>query len=255
MGFKKQRAVIVDCKQIAQRIKNETKAMMVEGRTYNLNIFAPNTPDNEAFIKGIKKDAAELGVDVCERSTSDWEPYIHDDPYIVMYDKSCGHEYDDMYDVDAYNPHSCWDSCTGEAVAYILANIPIDWSDYGAGKQIAVVGRGDTGCSIVDALRHSTNATIILCNSRSDLKKDLKNADAIVSCVGQASTITKSMVKKGAVVIDLGFDIDDGKVVGDVSESVKEVAGYITAVPNGIGLVTRAVLMNHVVDAINVVSE
>lgn len=246
--LKKQKAKIIDCKTLASVMKAHVKTQMVDDRVYALNIFAPNTPDNEAFIKGIKKDAAELGIDVCERSTSDWEPYIHDDPYIVMYGKSCGHEYDDMYDVDAYNPHSCWDSCTGEAVAYILANLDIDWAmnDYGAGKQIAVVGRGDTGCSIVDALRHSTNATIILCNSRSNLKRDLKNADIIVSCVGQANAITKQMVKKGAVVIDVGID---------VSEDVKDVASYITPVPNGIGLVTRAMLMNHVVDAINVVSE
>lgn len=251
MGFKKQKAVVIDCKAIAQKIKNETKSMMVEGRTYGLNIFAPNTPDNEAYIKGIKHDAIELGIDVCLRSCENWEPYIHDDPYIVMFPQHIGEEYDAEYDVDGRNSGSWFVPRTAKAVEEIL-----DWLSGGCfnNTTIVVIGRGQTGNAIFGHLRFFTNATLVQCNSMSDVKKFSKKADVIISAAG-ANTLDKKMVKKGAIVIDVGTRVEHGKVVGDVDENVREVAGYVTPVPHGVGLVTRACLMRAVVEAVNMAAE
>lgn len=252
MNIKKQKATVVDCKEIAQRIKNETKSMMVEGRTYGLNIFAPNTPDNEAYIKGIKRDALELGIDVCLRSCENWEPYIHDDPYIVMFPQHVGEEYDAEYDVDGRNSGSWFVPRTAKAVEEIFDRLAGEV--YHAGNTIVVVGRGQTGNAIFNHLRSCTNATLIQCNSFSDVKKFSKKADVIISAAG-ANTIDKKMVKTGAIVIDVGTRVEHGKVVGDVDENVCEVASYVTPVPNGIGLVTRACLMRAVVEAVNMAAE
>lgn len=251
MNIKKHKATVVDCRAIAQKIKNETKSMMVEGRTYGLNIFAPNTPDNEAYIKGIKRDALELGIDTCERSCENWEQYIHDDPYIVMFPEHLDEEYDGNYDVDGRNSGSWFIPRTAKAVDEIIDDLD---DNYFAGKTILVIGRGQTGNAIFNYLRVSTNATLIQCNSLSDVKQFSKKADVIISAAG-ANTIDKKMVKKGAIVIDVGTRVVNSKVVGDVDENVREVASYITPVPNGIGLVTRACLMRAVVEAVNMAAE
>lgn len=252
MGMiKKHRAKIIDCKAIAEKILEQTKEMMVENRIYNLNIFAPNEPDNEAYIKGINKDALKLGIGTCECSSSNWESYVHDSPYIVMYPTHRGEKYDESFDVDGRNSGSWYNSRTGMAVQEILDTMD---GDYYRGQTIVVIGRGETGNGIVEIVRHWTNATIIQCNSCSDLKKYCKKADVIVSAVG-APTVDKSMVKKGAIVIDAGIRVVDGKVVGDVNENVREVDCRLTTVPNGVGLVTRACLLRAVVQATNLVAE
>lgn len=252
MGLKKQKAVVIDCKEIAKNIKEYTKSMMKDNQTYGLNIFAPNTPDNEAYIKGIKKDAAELGIDLCERSCEIWTQYIHDDPYIVMYPVQPDEEYDAFYDVDGRNSGSWFSSRTASAVMKILDHVT--GCDDFVEKTILVIGRGAAGNAIFAKLRECTHATLIQCNSLSDVKKFSKKADVIVSAAG-ANTINKKMVKKGVIIIDVGTRVVNGKVVGDVDEDVREVASYVTPVPNGVGLVTRACLMRAVVQTTNMVVE
>ena len=83
-----------------------------------------------------------------------------------------------------------------------------------------------------------------------NLKEHTKNADILVVAVGKAGLIKRDMVKEGAVVIDVGISRVNGKIVGDVDfDSVKEVAGFLTPVPGGVGPMTRAMLLDNLLMA------
>ena len=96
------------------------------------------------------------------------------------------------------------------------------------------------------------NGTVTICHSKTkNLPEICKNADILVAAVGRAKFVTADMVKEGAVVIDVGMNRDEnGKLCGDVDfEAVKDIAGYITPVPGGVGPMTIATLMQNIVTA------
>ena len=96
------------------------------------------------------------------------------------------------------------------------------------------------------------NATVSICTSKTrDLKQFTSLADILVVATGKPNLITADMVKPGAAVIDVGINrLEDGKLVGDVDfEGVKEVAGYITPVPGGVGPMTITMLVANTVIA------
>ena len=121
-----------------------------------------------------------------------------------------------------------------------------------AGKNCVVVGRSNiVGKPMAMLLLHESG-TITICHSKTkNLKEICQNADILVVAIGKAKFITGDMIKKGAVVIDVGMDRDEnGKLCGDVDfDSAKEVAGYITPVPGGVGPMTRAMLMRNTLTA------
>ncbi|MCA9133593.1 MAG: bifunctional 5,10-methylenetetrahydrofolate dehydrogenase/5,10-methenyltetrahydrofolate cyclohydrolase, partial [Planctomycetales bacterium] len=95
------------------------------------------------------------------------------------------------------------------------------------------------------------NATVTVCHSRSqDLATITRTADVLVAAVGRPAIITADMVKLGAVVVDVGINRLEGKLVGDVEyESVREVAAAITPVPGGVGPLTIAMLLRNTLAA------
>ena len=96
------------------------------------------------------------------------------------------------------------------------------------------------------------NATVTICHSATqDLKVMTLQADVIVAAVGKRKVLTADMVKPGAVVIDVGMNRDDqGKLCGDVDfDGVREVAGYITPVPGGVGPMTITMLLVNMLEA------
>jgi methylenetetrahydrofolate dehydrogenase (NADP+)/methenyltetrahydrofolate cyclohydrolase len=96
------------------------------------------------------------------------------------------------------------------------------------------------------------NATVTICHSRTvNLKAITLQADVIVAAVGQRNTVTADMVKPGAVVIDVGMNRNEaGKLCGDVDfEGVRQVAGYITPVPGGVGPMTIAMLLVNTLES------
>ena len=96
------------------------------------------------------------------------------------------------------------------------------------------------------------NATVTVCHSATrDLKAQTLQADVIVAAVGKRDVLTADMVKPGAVVIDVGMNRnDDGKLCGDVDfDGVKEVAGYITPVPGGVGPMTITMLLVNTLES------
>lgn len=114
-------------------------------------------------------------------------------------------------------------------------------------KNAVVIGRSNIVGKPVHLLLTQKNATVTLCHSKTkNLKDHTKNADILVVACGKPNLVKEDMVKKGAVVIDVGINRLGNKVVGDVDfENVKKVAGFITPVPGGVGPMTIAMLLDN----------
>jgi methylenetetrahydrofolate dehydrogenase (NADP+)/methenyltetrahydrofolate cyclohydrolase len=163
-------------------------------------------------------------------------------------------------DVDAFHPenvgllvqgHPRFMPCTPAAVQQLLIrnNIPI------AGKHVVVVGRSDIvgkPLSIMLAQRGpGGDATVTICHSRTpDLGAVTRMADILVVAIGRAKFIAGDMIRPGATVIDVGINRTEQGLVGDVDfESAREVAGYLTPVPGGVGPLTRVMLLVNTLSA------
>ena len=136
-----------------------------------------------------------------------------------------------------------YEPCTASGIMYMLSEAEIPM----AGKHVVIIGRSMlVGKPLVPMLLHH-DATVTVCHSKTEnLEAYTKTADILISATGVPSLITKDMVKPGACVIDVGISRVNGKIVGDVDfENVKEVAGWITPVPGGVGPMTVAMLMNN----------
>ena len=120
-----------------------------------------------------------------------------------------------------------------------------------AGKNAVVVGRSTIVGKPTALLLLQENATVTVCHSKTkNLKEHTKNADILVVACGKAKLIKKDMVKPGAIVIDVGINRIPNGLVGDVDfDGVKEVAGYITPVPGGVGPMTIAMLLDNTLKA------
>ncbi|MFC3419861.1 bifunctional 5,10-methylenetetrahydrofolate dehydrogenase/5,10-methenyltetrahydrofolate cyclohydrolase [Salinicoccus hispanicus] len=115
------------------------------------------------------------------------------------------------------------------------------------GKDVAVIGRSHIVGQPVAKLLTDQHATVTLMHSRTQgMIEKLKNYDIIVSAVGAPGLVTGAHLKEGAIVIDVGNTVVDEKLVGDVDfESAKEVAGFITPVPGGVGPMTITMVLNN----------
>ena len=120
------------------------------------------------------------------------------------------------------------------------------------GKHAVVIGRSNNVGKPMAMLLLQANATVTICHSATpDLAHHTRQADIVVAAVGRRNVLTAEMVRPGAVVIDVGMNRGaDGKLYGDVDfPGVKEVAGYITPVPGGVGPMTRAMLLVNTIEA------
>jgi methylenetetrahydrofolate dehydrogenase (NADP+) / methenyltetrahydrofolate cyclohydrolase len=135
-------------------------------------------------------------------------------------------------------PRACTPAGIMELFKYY--KIPID------GRRAVVLGRSDIVGKPMALMLLQQSATVTICHSATaDLQSHTSRADVIVAAVGKRNVLTADMVKPGAVVIDVGMNRDDqGKLCGDVDfDGVREVAGWITPVPGGVGPMTRAMLL------------
>ncbi|OZA88877.1 MAG: bifunctional methylenetetrahydrofolate dehydrogenase/methenyltetrahydrofolate cyclohydrolase [Burkholderiales bacterium 34-67-9] len=138
--------------------------------------------------------------------------------------------------------------CTPYGCLKMLEHIGFDLR----GKHAVVIGRSNIVGKPMALLLLQRDATVTLCHSRTpDLKTHTRQADVIVAAVGKAGLLTADMVKPGAVVLDVGMNRDAaGKLCGDVDfAGVKEVAGYLTPVPGGVGPMTITMLLSNTVQA------
>jgi methylenetetrahydrofolate dehydrogenase (NADP+) / methenyltetrahydrofolate cyclohydrolase len=119
-----------------------------------------------------------------------------------------------------------------------------------AGARAVVIGRSNIVGKPMALLLLAEHATVTICHSRTrDLPEVVREAQVVVAAVGRPETVKAEMVKPGATVIDVGINRIDGKVVGDVAEDVREVAGHLTPVPGGVGPMTIASLLRNTVCA------
>ena len=119
------------------------------------------------------------------------------------------------------------------------------------GKRAVVVGRSAVVGMPAAFLLVRENATVTVCHSRTrDLARHVKDAEIVVVAVGHPGLIRGEMLRRGAVVVDVGINVVDGALVGDVDfESARRVASAITPVPGGVGPLTNALLLAHLVRA------
>ena len=143
---------------------------------------------------------------------------------------------------DGYAP------CTAEAVIEVLKAFEIPM----AGKRAVVVGRSMVVGRPLSMLFLNENATVTVCHTKTaDLKAECKRAEILVAAAGKAGMLDKDYVADGAVVIDVGINVDEnGKLCGDVKwDGLDEAASAATPVPGGVGAVTTAVLCKHLAQA------
>ncbi len=160
-------------------------------------------------------------------------------------------------DVDGFHPLNVGKLLTGEdtfvpctplGIIEMLKEIHIDLT----GKHAVVIGRSNIVGKPMGQLLLGENATVTYCHSKTvDLPSITRQADVLVSAIGQANRITADYVKEGAVVIDVGMNRNkEGKLCGDVLyDEVKNKASYITPVPGGVGPMTITMLLANTVKA------
>ena len=138
--------------------------------------------------------------------------------------------------------------CTPYGCMKMLESIGYDLR----GKHAVVIGRSNIVGKPMALMLLQKNATVTVCHSATkDLKAMTLQADVLVAAVGKRNVLTADMVKPGAVVIDVGMNRDEqGKLCGDVDfEGVRQVAGYITPVPGGVGPMTITMLLVNTLEA------
>ena len=121
------------------------------------------------------------------------------------------------------------------------------------GKRAVVIGRSNVVGKPASILLLRENATVTVCHSRTrDLATVVRSAEIVVVAVGKPGLIDGSMLKRNAVVVDIGINVVGDRIVGDVDfESARQVASAITPVPGGVGPVTNALLLTHLLRAAN----
>jgi len=155
-------------------------------------------------------------------------------------------------DVDAFHCYNVgklftgaprFQPCTPAGVMRLLAESGVEV----AGKNCVVVGRSNIVGKPMGALLLAENGTVTICHSRTKNLSDFtKNADILIAACGRPAMITGDMVKEGAVLIDVGINRVDNKLIGDLDyESCAPKASFITPVPGGVGPMTIAMLMDN----------
>ena len=275
-------AHIIDGKSIAQAVRAEWKlradALKARGITPGMAvIIVGNDPASKVYVANKVKACAELGLysihrelpaDVTEAQLLSEVEALNNDPKIhgILVQLPLPKHLDSHTVIEAINPDKDVDgfhqknvgalvtgetpfpSCTPYGVMVLLEKTGISIE----GKHAVIVGRSNIVGKPMALLLLHKNATVTICTSKTvDLAKHTRDADILVAAVGRANFITGDMVKPGAVVIDVGINRNaEGKLVGDVDfNSVKEVAGYLTPVPGGVGPMTITMLVANTVRA------
>ncbi|MBB4933985.1 methylenetetrahydrofolate dehydrogenase (NADP+)/methenyltetrahydrofolate cyclohydrolase [Lipingzhangella halophila] len=275
-------AQILDGKSTAAAIRAELNdrvaALRAKGAVPGLGtVLVGDDPGSNTYVAGKHRDCAEIGIESIRRdlpataSQADVENAItelNEDPnctgYIVQLPLPKGLDenralglIDPDKDADGLQPANLGRlvlmqeaplPCTPRGIVELLSRYDIPLK----GAEVVVVGRGVTVGRPLGLLltRRSENATVTLCHTGTrDLAAHTRNADIVVAGAGVPGLVTKEMVKPGATVLDVGVSRTDEGIAGDVALDVREVAGYVSPNPGGVGPMTRAMLMVNVVEA------
>jgi len=160
-------------------------------------------------------------------------------------------------DVDGFSVQSAGELLTGlpglrPCTPYGCMKLIESTGETVRGKHAVVIGRSNTVGKPMALLLLQANATVTVCHSATaDLAQHVRRADIVVAAVGRRATVTAPMVKPGAIVIDVGMNRnDEGRLCGDVDfAAVRQVAGWITPVPGGVGPMTITMLLVNTLEA------
>lgn len=162
-----------------------------------------------------------------------------------------------MKDVDCFHPenlglllagHPRYHPCTPHGVIELVKRHDLDWT----GREVVVVGRSNiVGKPLaVMLMQKGLDATVTVAHTKTaNLGLVCQRADVIVAAAGVPKCITAAMVKPGAIVVDVGTTVVDGKLTGDVHEDVNDVAGWLSPVPGGVGPMTITMLLANTLAA------
>jgi methylenetetrahydrofolate dehydrogenase (NADP+) / methenyltetrahydrofolate cyclohydrolase len=277
----KMTATIIDGKTIAKEVRSELKIEVAKLKEKGLIpglavVLVGNHPASESYVKGKIRASEEVGINsqlirressISERELLELIETLNADPAIhgilvqlplpdhINPDKVIA-TISPAKDVDGFTPVNVGNMvigqeallpCTPHGIMHLLqrSGVPI------AGKHAVVVGRSNIVGKPISLLLQRADATVTMCHSRTaDLASHTKQADILIAAVGRPEMLTAEHVKPGAVVIDVGVNRHEGKLVGDVKfDEVKEIASAITPVPGGVGPMTIAMLMRNTVEA------
>ena len=275
-------ARLLEGKPIATRIRDDVAqraaALRARGVTPRCDIFVgAGDAEGAYYATSLQKVGEKVGVDV---SISELAPNDGTEPFITAIERSVDDKsvhgilvqrplprplellpitraIPSNKDVDGASPLSLgllaqgspyFVPATAAAVVEMLHDPTLPAL---AGARATVIGRSVVVGRPVAAMLTLADATVTICHSRTrDLEMICRSADVLVVAIGKPRFVTAAMVKRGATVIDVGTNLVNGVVVGDVdAESVATLAGALSPVPGGVGVVTTSILLRNVVVA------
>lgn len=269
---------LIDGKQVAENIREELKERIskMDTRPHLVVILVGDDPASQIYVNMKEKDAEQIGMrgtvirkeknisqEELEKTINDLNKdeqvngillqlpipnHLNEDAAVDLI--SPIKDVDGLHDLNVGKLHNNKEGlrpCTPSGVIELLDryNVPIE------GKHAVVIGRSNLVGKPVARMLEQRNATVTVCHSRTqNLTKLTKMADIIVVAAGKANLLNGDMVSDDAVVIDVGTNKVDGKLVGDVAfDEVKDKVSKITPVPGGVGPMTRAMLLVNTVKA------
>ncbi|WP_282804216.1 bifunctional methylenetetrahydrofolate dehydrogenase/methenyltetrahydrofolate cyclohydrolase [Clostridium tetani] len=271
-------AVAIDGKRVSEELRKELKNFIDERVEKGLkvpcvsSILIGNDKGSLFYIKNQRRICKEIGI---EFKNIVLEEYIEEDKIIEVIEdlnkdenvhgiilqmplpKTLDEEkivnnicpskdIDGLTDVNAgrfYKGEKCFIPCTAQGIIEIIKSTKESIS----GKKAVVLGRSVIVGKPVAQLLVNEDATVTICHSKTkDIKSLCKEADIIVSAMGIPKFVKEDFIKDGAIVVDVGFSVLDGKMVGDIDyDNVFKKAGFITPVPGGVGSVTPTILIKN----------
>lgn len=275
-------AKIIDGKALAAAVKQEAAQQVEELKARGITpclavVLVGEDPASQVYVRGKINDCAQCGIEsrsvrLPETTTQEellaQVKLLAEDPAVhgILVQLPLPAQIDEKTvieaippekDVDGFSPvnvgrmqigEPCYLPCTPAGCIRMIESTGIEIS----GKNAVVIGRSNIVGKPAAMLLLGKNATVTICHSKTrNLEEICASADILVAAVGRAGFVTGDMVKPGAVVIDVGINRGaDGKLHGDVDfEAAAEKAAWITPVPGGVGLMTRAMLMLNTVEA------
>lgn len=264
-------------KAMKEALIKETELLKEKGISACLTIVRVGArPDDLAYERGARKRMESIGIecrvlelpeDICQEEFEEKFQKVNEDPNVhgILLFRPLPKHLDEEpvkaminpeKDVDCMSPvniakvfagdETGFAPCTPEAVMEMLQYFGIELK----GRRVTVIGRSMVVGKPLSMLLLKKHATITVCHTRTkDLALTCREAQILVAAVGKAKMVTEDMVGEGAVVVDVGINVDDaGNLCGDVDyDAVENKASYISPVPGGVGSVTSSVLAKHVI--------
>ncbi len=275
-------AQIIDGKALSAQVRTEVTqrvaALKAQGVTPGLAvILVGDNPASQVYVRNKVKACADCGMhSVLEKYGADMTEAallvrvqaLNADAGIhgILVQLPLPSHIDAQKVIEAISPAKDVDGFHIASAGALMTGLPGFWpcTPYGCmkmlesigchlrGKHAVVIGRSNIVGKPMALMLLAQDATVTVCHSRTpNLKEHTLQADVIVAAVGRRGLLTADMVKPGAVVLDVGMNRnDEGRLCGDVDfDGVKEVAGFITPVPGGVGPMTIAMLLVNTLQA------